>query len=305
MLSKEEKEMISNKIKNININDIEQEMKKLIEIGNSSHTIGPRSRVGNNVVDYFTFLQRLETKGKYDVNFFEFIEKIDEFKKKKFIQTMLKYYKDVKNKNNTKNEYIVLKEVYNICISAINIMRPLNCMEVYTKYKAKRVLNFCAGWGGSTVAASALNLDAFYGVEINTELKEPYDKMVSFLKTKSATIFDIRFCDAVTVDYSTMTYDTVFSSPPYYFLEKYANNVKYESKKDMDEKFYKPLFTKTYNGLQIGGHYIINICKEVYDNVLKKLLGEADEIFPLKKSKRQNEYTEMVYVWKKNQLIFI
>jgi predicted RNA methylase len=299
MLSKYEKELISNKIKNINISDIEQEMKKLIEIGNSSHTIGPRSRVGNNVVDYFTFLQRLETKGKYDVNFFEFIEKIDEFKKKKFIQTMLKYYKDVKNKNNTKNEYIVLKEVYNICISAINIMRPLNCMEIYTKYKAKRVLNFCAGWGGSTVAAAALNLDAFYGVEINTELKEPYDNMVSFLKTKSATFFDIHICDAVTVDYSKMTYDTVFSSPPYYFLEKYANNLKYESKKEMDEKFYKPLFTKTYNGLQIGGHYIINICKEVYDNVLKKLLGEANEIFPLKKSKRQNDYTEMVYVWKK------
>ena len=299
MLSKYEKELISNKIKNINISDIEQEMKKLIEIGNSSHTVGPRSRVGNNVVDYFTFLQRLETKGKYDINFFEFIEKIEEFKKKKFIQTMLKYYKDVKNKNNTKNEYIVLKEVYNICISAINIMRPLNCMEVYTKYKAKRVLNFCAGWGGSTVAAAALNLDAFYGVEINTELKEPYDKMVSFLKTKSATFFDIHICDAVTVDYSKMTYDTVFSSPPYYFLEKYANNLKYESKKEMDEKFYKPLFTKTYNGLQIGGHYIINICKEVYDNVLKKLLGEANEIFPLKKSKRQNDYTEMVYVWKK------
>jgi predicted RNA methylase len=299
MLSKEEKEMISNKIKNININDIEQEMKKLIEIGNSSHTIGPRSRVGNNVVDYFTFLHRLETKGKYDVNFFEFIEKIDEFKKKKFIQTMLKYYKDVKNKNNTKNEYIVLKEVYNICISAINIMRPLNCMEIYTKYKAKRVLNFCAGWGGSTVAAAALNLEAFYGVEINIDMKEPYDKMVSFLKTKSATLFDIRFCDAVTIDYATMTYDTVFSSPPYYFLEKYANNVKYESKKDMDEKFYKPLFTNTYNSLQIGGHYIINICKEVYDNVLKKLLGDADEIFPLKKSKRQNDYTEMIYVWKK------
>ena len=297
MLSKDEKEIISSKIKNINISDIEQEMKKLIEIGNSSHTVGPRSRVGNNVVDYFTFLQRLETKGKYDINFFEFIEKIEEFKKKKFIQTMLKYYKDVKNKNNTKNEYIVLKEVYNICISAINIMRPLNCMEIYTKYKAKRVLNFCAGWGGSTVAAAALNLDAFYGVEINTELKEPYDKMVSFLKTKSATFFDIHICDAVTVDYSKMTYDTVFSSPPYYFLEKYANNMKYESKKEMDEKFYKPLFTKTYNGLQIGGHYIINICKEVYDNVLKKMLGEAHEIFPLKKSKRQNDYTEMVYVW--------
>ena len=86
---------------------------------------------------------------------------------------------------------------------------------------------------------------------------------------------------------------------PYYFLEKYENNVKYDSKKDMDLKFYKPVFLKTYNGLQKGGHYIINICKEVYDNVLKGLFGEAHEIFPLKKSKRQNEYTEMVYVWVK------
>ena len=295
----EEKIMIANKIKNISLNDVEREMESLIKIGKNSQTISSRSRIGNNIVDYFTFVQRLETKGKYDTNFFEFIQNIDEFKKKKFIQTMLKYYEDVKNKNKTKNEYIVYKEVYNICISAINIMRPINCMEIYTKYNAKRVLNFCAGWGGSTVAAAALNLDAYYGVEINDALLNPYDNMVSYLQTKCATVFDIRICDAVSCDYSTMKYDTIFSSPPYYFIEKYANNVKYVSKKDMDEKFYKPVFSKTYLHLKSGGHFIINICKEVYDNVLKGLLGEAHEIFPLKKSKRQNDYTEMVYVWKK------
>ena len=295
----EEKIMIANKIKNISLNDVEREMESLIKIGKNSQTISSRSRIGNNIVDYFTFVQRLETKGKYDTNFFEFIQNIDEFKKKKFIQTMLKYYEDVKNKNKTKNEYIVYKEVYNICISAINIMRPINCMEIYTKYNAKRVLNFCAGWGGSTVAAAALNLDAYYGVEINDALLNPYDNMVSYLQTKCATVFDIRICDAASCDYSTMKYDTVFSSPPYYFIEKYANNVKYVSKKDMDEKFYKPVFSKTYLHLKSGGHFIINICKEVYDNVLKGLLGEAHEIFPLKKSKRQNDYTEMVYVWKK------
>jgi 16S rRNA G966 N2-methylase RsmD len=259
-----------------------------------------RSRIGNNIVDYFTFLQRLETKGKYNVCFFEFIERMEEFKQKKFIQTMLQYYKDVKNKNNTKNEYVVYKEVYNICISAINIMRPLNCMEIYKKYNAKRVLNFCSGWGGTAVAAGALNLEAYFGVEINTDLKEPYDNMVSFLKTKSTTQFDIQICDALDVDYTTMNYDTVFTSPPYYFIEKYANSVKYNTKKEMDEKFYKPVFLKTYTGLQCGGHYIINVCKEVYDNVLKCILGDAHDMFPLKKSKRQNEYTEMVYVWRKN-----
>ena len=299
MLTDELKTQIANKIKDITVADLEEDMEKLIQIGKDAYTMSSRSRIGNNVVDYFTFRQRLETKGKYDISFFGFIQNIEEFKQKKFIQTMLTYYKDVKNKNNTKNEYIVLKEVYNICISAINIMRPLNCMEIYTKYKAKRVLNFCAGWGGSTVAAAALNLDAYYGVEINSDLKQPYDNMIQFLKTKCATKFENIIADAVDVDYSNMNYDTVFSSPPYYFLEKYANNVKYGSKKDMDDKFYRPLFTKTYNGLQPGGHYIINICKEVYDNVLKGLLGDAHESFPLKKSKRQNNHTEMVYVWVK------
>ena len=295
----ENKEFISRQIKHITMDIVDKEMNQLIEIGKTAYTISPRSRIGNNIVDYFTFTQRLETKGKYDINFFEFIERIEEFKKKKFIQTMLTYYKEVKNKNGKKNDYIVLKEVYNICISAINIMRPLNCMEIYTKYQAKRVLNFCAGWGGSTIAAAALNLDAYYGIEINGDLKIPYANMLTYLSDKSSTHFDMQFCDATDFDYSAIVYDTVFASPPYYFLEKYKNNVKYNSKKEMNEKFYKPLFFKTYNGLQKGGHYIINVCKEVYDNVLRELLGEADEVFPLKKSKRQNDYTELVYVWKK------
>lgn len=299
MLTNFEKEYIANQIKYITLSDVDKEINQLIDIGTNACNIGPRSRIGNNVVDYFTFVQRLETKGKYDASFFDFFQNINEFKKKKFIQTMLTYYKEVKNKNNTKNEYIVLKEVYNICISAINIMRPLNCMEIYTKYKGTKVLNFCAGWGGSAVAAAALKLETYYGVEINTDLKEPYNKMVAYLSQKSPTKIEIYIEDAVKIDYSKMNYDLVFASPPYYSLEKYPNNAKYDSKRDMDNKFYKPLFLATYNSLQTGGHYIINVCKEVYEKVLKDLLGEAHESFPLKKSKRQNDYTEMVYVWKK------
>jgi 16S rRNA G966 N2-methylase RsmD len=298
--TKEEKIEIAKKIKDISFEDIEEEMSKLIEIGTNANIISERSKIGNNVVDYFTFLQRLETKGKYDVNYFEFLSNLDTFREKKFIQNMLKYYKEVKNKNNTKHEYKVLKEVYNICISAINIMRPLNCMEIYTRFNAKRVLNFCAGWGGSTVAAAALNLEAHYGVEINTELTIPYDNMITYLRTKSNTEFNVYTCDAAKFDYSTIEYDTVFASPPYYFIEKYSNNTVYKSKTDMDETFYKPVFSKSYLHLKKGGHFIINVCKEVYENVLKNLLGDAHIIFPLKKSKRQNNYTEMVYVWSKN-----
>lgn len=297
--TKEEKIAIAKYIKDIKIEKVEEEMNKLIKIGEKAETISERSKIGNDVVDYFTFLQRLETKGKYDINYFEFLVNLDTFREKKFIQTMLKYYEDVKNKNKTKHEYKVLKEVYNICISAINIMRPLNCMEIYTRFNAKRVLNFCAGWGGSAVAAAALNLETYYGIEVNNDLKEPYDDMVTYLRTKSNTEFSIHICDGIDFDYSSIDYDTIFASPPYYFIEKYANNIGYKSKKEMDEKFYNPIFSKSYNGLKKGGHFIINVCKEVYDNVLKNLLGEAHIIFPLKKSKRQNNYTEMVYVWHK------
>jgi len=292
------KELIANSIKNISLEIVDREMDKLMK---NMSDLSPLSRVGNNIVDYFTFKQRLETRGKYNVNFYEFVANIDEFKKKKFIQNMLTYYKDVKNKNNTKTEYTVLKEVYNICISAINIMRPLTCMDIYKRFKSKRVLNFCAGWGGSTIAAAALNLESFYGVEINSDLKIPYDNMVPYLKTKSQTNIEIFICDAATFDYSALIYDTVFSSPPYYFIEKYANNSCYSSKTEMDDKFYIPVFNKTYNGLQKGGHYIINVCKEVYDRVLIKLFGEAHILILYKKFKRQNDYTESIYVWLKNE----
>jgi 16S rRNA G966 N2-methylase RsmD len=299
MYSLQEKQIIASSIKNISLIEVDREMDQLIKIGILAKDIGPRSRIGNNIVDYFTFVQRLETKGKYDSSFFDFLQNIEEFKKKKFIQTMILYYELIKNKNKTKNQYKVFKEVYNICISAINIMRPLNCMEIYTKYNSKRVLNFCAGWGGSLVAAAALNLDAYYGVEINSDLKEPYDNLLSYLSNKCTTEMDIQICDAINTDYSKMNYDTVFASPPYYMIEKYPNNNKYECKKEMNDKFYKPLFLITYNNLQKGGYYIINICKEVYETVLRELLGDPYEIFSLKKSKRQNDYTEMVYVWKK------
>lgn len=298
-----DKQQIANQIKNISFDVVEREMNKLIKIGPKANQMSPRCRIGNNIVDYFTFVQRLETKGKYNANFFDFLLRLDEFKQKKFISNMLEYYSAVKNKNKTKNDYIVLKEVYNICISAINIIRPLVYMEIYSKYSPTCVLDFCAGWGGAAVAACSLNIPKYIGVEMNTKLKEPYRNLTTYLKTKSNTNVVMLFQDALTVDYTKYKYDLVFTSPPYYFIQKYENNAEYISKKEMDEKFYKPIFKATYNGLQPGGHYIINVCKEVYENVLVGLLGEAHESYPYKKSKRQNEHQEIVYVWCKGKKI--
>ena len=125
------KKMIANKIKCIHENDVEIDFKALKNVvnaallsattntndNNANGGIEFKERVGNNIVDFFTFQERLETRGKYDVTFYDFVKNIEEFKKKKFIQNMFTYYSTVKNARGLKNEYIVMKEVYNICIS--------------------------------------------------------------------------------------------------------------------------------------------------------------------------------------------
>jgi len=284
---------IHKQIKNIALCDVEQDYEDLKQMADSlkkgTAKVTDRCRIGNNIVDYFTFEERLRTRGKYDINFYEFVERIE-----------LTYYENVKNKNKTKNRAVVLKEVYNICISAINIFRPLVAMEIYVKYNPTCVLDPCAGWGGRGIGAAVLNVPKYIGVEINHGLKEGYTQMVDFLKTRSSTQIDMRFQDALSVDYSTLPpYDMVFTSPPYYFLEKYPNNRAYKNKEAMNEEFYVPLFKKTYESLQSKGTFILNVNKEIYEAVCLPLFGEALEIIPLKKSKRQNEYGENIYIWRR------
>lgn len=296
-----EKQEISYIIKPITLEMINKEMDKLILLGsnNNINNIPARSLLGNKIVDYFTFRERLETKGKYNINFYEFIVNFEDiFQEKKFIKTLVNYY-NKKYLNKNKHKYIILKQIYNLSISAINIMKPINCMEIYKKYGCSKILNFCNGWGGTMVGACALNLDSYYGIEINKNLENDLNSMAKFLSNKSSTKVELFFCNALDFDYSTIDYDLVYSSPPYYFKEKYSHNIIYKNKKEMNDLFYKPLFLNSYNGLQNNGYYIINICEEVYNNVLRELLGPPIEILLLKKSKRQNDYKEYIYIWKK------
>jgi len=296
-----EKVFISRQIKHFSTQHIIDDFEKLQQIGASSANMSSRCRTGNNVVDHFTFCERLNTRGKYNANYFDFVSNIDDFKTKRFISNMLTYYDDVKNKNRTKNSFVVLKEVFNICISAINIFRPIVAMDMYNKYSPHTVLDFTCGWGGRMIGACALNVPKYIGIDINANLSAPHKEMCRFVKnnTTSTTDVEIRIEDAVNVDYSKITYDMVLTSPPYFFIEKYSNNVAYPSKSEMVEIFYTPLFLATYAGLSPRGVYCLNVNVDIYESVCVPALGIADEAIPLKKSKRQNKYTEFIYVWKK------
>jgi len=295
-----EKQTIAHQIKPNTLEKAIHDFKELQNIGTNASNKSSRCRIGNDCVDYFTFVERLNTKGKYNTNFYDFLWNLDEFKKKKFIQTMFTYYDQVKNKNKTKNHTVVCKEVYNICISAINVFRPLVAMEIYTRFKPTCILDFTCGWGGRLFGAAALNVPRYIGFDINTNLAPCYQKITEFFTdhtSLSSTDVSLRIQDALTFDYTSIDYDMVFTSPPYYFLEKYSNNTNYNSKEEMNRLFYEPLFKKTYESLKTGGTYILNVNQEIYNNVCVKLFGKAAEEIPLKKSQRQNNYSEFIYVW--------
>ena len=322
--AEENKKFIAHKIKPIGETDAELDFETLQTMvdnallsandGNESGSgieFNERCRIGNNIVDFFTFQERLETRGKYDVTFYDFVKNIDEFKKKKFIQNMFTYYATVKNARGLKNEYIVLKEVYNICISAINIFRPLMAVEVYAKFKPSVVLDPCAGWGGRAVGAAVCeNVQHYFGIDVNQSLQIPYQRMCAFLnsrcKSKSNITPRIRMtiADAVTYDYSQIEprYDMVFTSPPYYFIEKYRHSPSYKNSKDeMDQEFYTPIFSQTYLHLLPGGCMALNVNREIYERVCVRLFGPAHQTMNCKKSKRQNDYREMIYIWIKHK----
>jgi hypothetical protein len=304
----EYKKFIANKIKPISEIDAKTDFETLQTtvdnalLSANGGGIEFKERCGNNIVDFFTFQERLETRGKYDVTFYDFVKNIEDFKKKKFIQTMFTYYSTVKNARGLKNEYIVLKEVYNICISAINIFRPLMAVEVYAKFKPSVVLDPCAGWGGRAVGAAVCENVRYFGIDVNQSLQIPYQRMCAFLNSKSNLTPRIRMtiADAVTYDYSQIEprYDMVFTSPPYYFIEKYSHNAFYNNSKDeMDEQFYAPLFSQTYLHLLPGGCMALNVNREIYQRVCIRLFGPAHQTMNCKKSKRQNDYREMIYIW--------
>lgn len=277
--------------------NIVEEFEKLKMIGcDKSRTFG---KVGNNMVNYFTLGERLETIGNKKVSFY------DVWKNRTKITEEYPYVKKVlihyKKKYNTYPEIKVWKRIYDLYYGSVTIFRPLQAMEVYCRFKPTCVLDFTMGWGGRLIGACALDVACYIGIDNNMRLKNPYEKMVKMLKPLSKTKIQLFFADALKVDYSKLKYDMVLTSPPYYNTEIYGDSEPL-SKEDWNKDFYEPLFEKTFAYLQPGGYYCLNLSREIYDKVGKPVLGVCKMKIPMKKFKRTtgNQNDEYIYVWIRN-----
>ena len=254
-------------------------------------------RNGVNFVDYFTMKHRLETKGKEGITFYELWDQRAYYKTKNYVKNIIEFYKKT---GIIKNELRVFLRIYNLYFGAVNIFKPIIAMDIYCRYKPKSVLDMTMGWGGRLVGACALNIPKYTGIDLNTKLEKSYTEMVKVLKQHSSTEINLYFKDALDVDYSKIDYDLVLTSPPYYNIEQYEGQ-KVMEKEQWNREFYIPLFEKTWKYLKKGGHYCLNIPIEIYEQTAIQVMGKANTMIPLTKSKRKvdDKYKEYIYVWKK------
>jgi 16S rRNA G966 N2-methylase RsmD len=257
-------------------------------------------------LDYFFLPFRLKAKTKRHISFFDAINDSD---RKKFLDTLVKRWK----KNLPTDERRRLRaqyEVFQLYYGTINQFRPTIAKWLYYKLGVKQgVLDFSAGWGGRCLAAMSLGVP-YIGIDANTRLESAYRKMINTYQA-DANVHMI-FQPSETVDFSKYHYDLIFTSPPYFMLEKYEKMPQYETKQDFLDKFFLPVVKKAWASLKAGGKMALNIPEEMY-LAIRSILPPIQSKIVLKLSDRHSvnaaqrakigetgeAYGEFIYVWHK------
>ena len=301
VLEKLTKRQITKIVYPITLEDAIASFHKLKEIDCSN--INTLDKSGVDFVNYFTATERLNTNGRLNFSFFDAYYNFNEYyNNKRFFRNGVNntFKGKFLTEPDIKEKIKMLKNLFTMYFGNIGMFRPILVKHLICKYRPKRMLDFTMGWGGRLVGACSENMDAYIGVDLNTNLEPLYKKMVKTLKSLSTTKIQLFFKSAVEVDYSKLNYDFVMTSPPYYNIEIYRKN-SIISKQEWENNFYIPVFTETYKYLKKGGHYCINVNEAIYEDVCVKVLGECDEKIPLGRQQRgkKDTYSEYIYIWHK------
>ena len=300
---------IANKLRDISKEDA---IKSYDELKNISCEKKPSrlSRLGLKCLDYFFLKHRIKVKTRYHVSFYNVIKR--NTKKRSYIDNKIKKIKD-KNPLLLSPEEL-LKErysVFQLYYGTINQFRPSEARRIYCILKPKvGILDFSSGWGGRCLAAMAAKIP-YIGIDANTKLESSYKQMIETVDPEANV--KMIFKPSETVDFNKFNYDLIFTSPPYYMLEKYEKMPLYKSKDEFIEKFFKPVILNAWKFLKDGGHMALNMPKEMYDDIKKDLppmwkrmnLSIANR-HPSNASTRKKIGThdiskrkESIYIWKK------
>jgi hypothetical protein len=185
-------------------------------------------------------------------------------------------------------------EMYRRLTGPVIFFRPTIAATLYAKVNATAVLDPCAGWGGRLLAAAAKGI-AYTGIDTNVALKPAYETMIAALGISSATMI---WADALSVDFATIDYDCVLTSPPYVNVELYQNMTPFKSDNDFYTTFLIPLINKCRASIRRGGSVCFNISPKMYKALLKHGYRPCDVAVPMLQQKIQGmDKGDCIYCW--------
>jgi hypothetical protein len=201
--------------------------------------------------------------------------------------------------------------------------KPIIAKAIFEKFNSKNVLDFSSGWGDRLSGFCASSTTKSYiGIDPNNDLHSLYlqqqksyntDKQI---KTICSPSEDYEFIDKV---------DTIFTSPPYFDLERYTYDdkqswVRYKKLNDWNEKFLFKTLKKAWNVLEPNGVLLLNISDVYTHHVINKICDPMNDFIKtlpnakyegyigMKMSKRPNQKThkkgvfcEPIWVWSKRE----
>jgi 16S rRNA G966 N2-methylase RsmD len=224
----------------------------------------------NRLTDYFTEKYRVKCQ------FANFLTPFDYWNNNK-----QKIINSVKNDSlENLNNYLSLSKYTKFC----NNFRVSVCLAILLHFKPKKWLDISAGWGDRLISAIFYNVDLYCAVDPNKDLHKGYKKIIKKLcKKKNRNKFILIEDGFETATLPDTKFDLVFSSPPFFDLEKYSKYendslVKYNQEKSWTDNFLMPSIFKAIDHLEINGYMILHIhyspyVAEQFKQIKLKYLG--------------------------------
>lgn len=170
-----------------------------------------------------------------------------------------------------------VRKVSNYKVARVYNFRPIVAREVINKYAPNNgaIYDFSSGFGGRLLGACATNKNLDYiGVDPNTETYKNLQNLKNFLKKEINYSGNIEIYKACSEEFLPDKYknkiDLAISSPPYYDLEQYSEELtqsyrRYPSYSLWREKFLKQTLSNIHQLLKNDGILAINVKNTNYD----------------------------------------
>ena len=154
---------------------------------------------------------------------------------------------------------------------------------IIERYRAKHILDPCAGWGDRLIASLACNVDSYTGFDPNNKLFKGYTHICDMFNESS----DVNvICQPFETSENRLTknkYDLVFTCPPYFDLEIYDENDpkqsinRYPLLNNWLSGFLFPMLELAWKYLIPGGYFVvvINDCRSHY---VKRMIDHINQM---------------------------